>query len=172
MKRNVTPLQTTPTRSAAPLRVGGPAPARRGGSPRRHGRSAAKAIAARRVTAGPLSDYAMPPGLAPATAANLNPLVGALLSNSVTGPAIDCAELTAGRLSREQRELVTDLAKVLAGMAWGDLEPDTGSVLPSVSRVRGLLKIGKRRAQALHDAMRVLFCVHWQPATAGARMRG
>jgi hypothetical protein len=86
----------------------------------------------------------------------LQPLAAAFLATILEEAHVEVTDAGSHRLAADTVDTLTLVAKVRAAIASGQLEPwgDTG--LPSVEAIRRYFGCEKRRAQGVHDALKLL----------------
>lgn len=86
----------------------------------------------------------------------LQPMAASFLAGILEAAHVDVADAAGSRLAADTVDTLTLVAKVRAAIAAGEIElwADTG--LPSVEAVRRFFGCEKRRAQGVHDALKLL----------------
>jgi hypothetical protein len=97
----------------------------------------------------------------------LQPLVASFLAGILAEAHVDAADAGGHRLEAETVDTLTLVSKVRTAMAVGELESWQDTGLPSVEAIRRYFGCEKRRAQGVHDALKLLQQPDPGPAAAG-----
>lgn len=85
------------------------------------------------------------------------PIVSAFYAGILRDAHVETTSPAGSRLTDETADVLVLVTRVREAMASGDLPPAEDSPFPSITAIQRYLAVGKQRAQATHDALRMLY---------------